>query len=292
MFTVFLGLSSALFFGSADFLGGVAAKRISPILATAVGALSGLVVLLVIFPFVTSVWSSEAVLLGILSGVNGAIAIALLYASLAIGPMSILSPLTAVMSAIVPVAVGLIRGESLGPFGVLAIGFALVAVVLVGFVPEKGAVRPSLRALLMAAGAGTAIGLFLVILDATPEDSGIIPILSNRVTNGLLMFAVFVVVALIIRRRRAGGSAPVRALNWRHGIYFAAAAGTLDVIANMGILWGVRIGDLSVIALLTALYPAGTVLLAAIVLRERIAPVQYVGLVLAIAAGALLVLAG
>jgi drug/metabolite transporter (DMT)-like permease len=69
-------------------------------------------------------------------------------------------------------------------------------------------------------------------------------------------------------------------------------AGTLDVIANIAIITGVRIGDLSVIAVLTALYPAGTVLLAAIVLRERIAPVQYVGIALGIAASVLLVVGG
>lgn len=292
MFTVILGLSSAFIFGSADFLGGFAAKRISPILTTAIGAISGLVVLLIVFPFVASVWSTEAVILGLLSGVNGAIAIGLLYACLAIGPMSILSPLTAVVSAIVPVTVGLISGESLGFFGFVAISLALVAVVLVGFVPEKGAVRPSLRALLMAIGAGAAIGLFLVILDATPDDSGIIPILGNRVANGLVMSSLFIVLTLIARRKSAGAPIAARAAIWRRGIYFAMAAGALDVIANMGILVGVRIGDLSVIAVLTALYPAGTVILAAIVLRERIAPVQYVGLVLGILAGVLLVLSG
>ncbi|MGZ0213089.1 MAG: EamA family transporter [Actinomycetales bacterium] len=292
MFTVFLGLSSALTFGAADFFGGIAAKRISPILATAVGALAGLVVLLFIFPFVTNVWSTEAVLYGILAGVNSAVAIGLLYACLAIGPMSILSPVTAVMSALVPVTVGLLRGESLGTFGFVAIPVALIAVVLVGFVPEKDAVRPSLKALLMAVGAGSAIGLFFVILDAAPDDSGIIPVVGNRVVNALLMFTLFFVMAALAKRKRAGASAPARHPAWRRGIYFAMVGGTLDVIANMAIITGVRTGDLSVIAVLTALYPAGTVLLAAIVLRERIAPVQYVGIALGIAASILLVLGG
>ncbi|MBH0130120.1 DMT family transporter [Salinibacterium sp. NK8237] len=289
MFTVFLGLSSALTFGAADFFGGIAAKRISPILATAVGAVSGLALLLLIFPFIPTVWSTEAVLYGLVAGVNSAIAIGLLYACLAIGPMSILSPVTAVMSAIVPVTVGLLRGESLGSFGLIAIPVALIAVVLVGFVPEKGAVRPSAKALLMAVGAGSAIGLFFVILDAAPDDSGIITIVANRVVNAALMFTLFFVMATLAQRRRAGAPAPARSSLWRRGLYFAMVGGTLDVIANMAIITGVRIGDLSVIAVLTALYPAGTVLLAAIVLRERIAPVQYVGIALGIAASILLV---
>ena len=292
MFTVFLGLSSALTFGAADFFGGIAAKRISPILTTAVGSTAGLAVLFLVFPFVTNVWSTEAVLYGALAGVNSTVAIGLLYACLAIGPMSILSPVTAVMSALVPVTVGVLRGESFGPFGVVAIGMALVAVVLVGFVPEKGAVRPSLKALLMALGAGSAIGLFFVILDAAPDDSGIIPVLGNRVVNALLMFALFFALAALAQRKRAGAPAPARSSLWRRGIYFAIVAGTLDVIANIAIITGVRIGDLSVIAVLTALYPSVTVLLAAIVLSERIAPVQYVGIALGIAASVLLVVGG
>ncbi|MGV8876443.1 MAG: EamA family transporter [Rhodoglobus sp.] len=291
MFTVVLGLGSALFFGSADFLGGIAAKRISPVLATAIGGLSGLVVMLIVLPFIPSVWSTEAALFGLVLGVNGSIAIGLLYACLAIGPMSILSPLTAVMSAIVPVSVGLIGGERLGTFGFIAIALALIAVVLVGFVPERGAVRPSPRALLMALGAGTAIGFFLVLLDAAPSDSGIIPILGNRLTNAVIMSSVFLILALNARRKRGAANPPLRSLGWRRGIYFATIAGAIDVTAAMGILVGVRSGDLSVVAVLTALYPAGTVLLAAIVLRERIAPVQYAGLLLAIFASVLLVLA-
>ena len=91
-----------------------------------------------LLPFVPGRWSPEAVLWGGLSGVAGCLAIALLYACLAIGPMSILSPLTAVISALVPLGFGLARGEQLGTLGFVGLGLALVAVVLVGFVPEKG----------------------------------------------------------------------------------------------------------------------------------------------------------
>src|SRR5690606_32752044 len=109
---------------------------------------------------------------------------------LAIGPMSILSPLTAVVSAIVPLTVALARGESLGTIGYVALGIALVAVVLVGFVPEKGAVRPSLKGILMAIGSGISIGAFLLLIDATPDESGIVPLILNRGTNAAVMFAV------------------------------------------------------------------------------------------------------
>jgi drug/metabolite transporter (DMT)-like permease len=71
---------------------------------------------------------------------------------------------------------------------------------------------------------------------------------------------------------------------WRAGLPFAIACGAVDAIANVGLLIGLRLGELSIMSVLTALYPAGTIILAAIVLRERIAPVQYVGLVLALVA--------
>jgi drug/metabolite transporter (DMT)-like permease len=285
--TVLIGTSSALVFGAADFLGGLAARRMSAVLATAIAALAGLAALSLIFPVFGGVWSREAVLLGAATGIAGAVAIGLLYACLAIGPMSILSPLTAVVSAIVPLSVGLASGERLGPIGYVALAIALVAIVLVGFVPEKTAVRPRLAGVLMAIGSGVAIGAFLIIIDATPDDSGLVPLVVNRATNSTIMFTLAGVLTLIAMRRNAGGAHR----DWRAGVPFALAGGVLDILANIGILVGVRLGELSVIAVLTALYPAGTIILAAVVLKERIAPLQYLGLALAIVAGAMLALA-
>lgn len=286
MLTVVIGFVSALVFGSADFLGGLAAKRMSAVLTTAIVALAGLAVLLLGFPFFGGAWSSRAVLLGAASGVAGAIAIGLLYACLAVGPMSILSPLTAVVSAIVPFTVGLIGGERLGTVGFVALALAFAAIIMVGFVPERGAVRPSLRAVLMAIGSGAAIGAFLILIDAAPDDSGLIPLVMNRAVNAAIMFTIVAIMVIVSRRKKAG---QVHG-RWRDGFMLAVAGGVLDAIANVGLLIGVRIGDLSVMAVLTALYPAGTIILAAVVLRERIAPVQYAGLALAIVAGAMLAL--
>lgn len=286
MLTVLIGLGSALVFGAADFLGGLASKRLHPVLATGIAAVVGLILLLAALPFLGGVWSREAVLLGALSGVSGAAAIGLLYACLAIGPMSILSPLTAVVSAIVPLTIALVGGERLGALGYVALGLALVAVVLVGFVPEKNAVRPSLRGVLMAIGSGIAIGAFLVIIDLTPDDSGLVPLVFNRAVNATIMFTLLGILTLVALRRPRE---PRRA-GLRRAVMIAVACGLVDAVANAGLLLGVRLGELSVMAVLTALYPAGTILLAAVVLKERIAPLQYVGLGLAIAAGAMLAL--
>ena len=282
MLVVVVGVLSALVYGAADFLGGMASKRIAAVRVTAITGVVGLVVMLALLPLLGGTFSPEAALLGTLSGVTGSVAIVLLYACLAIGPMSILSPLTAVVSAIVPLTAGLVRGEQLSTIGDVAIVIALVAVVLVGFVPAADARRPSLRGILMAIGSGAMIGAFLIIIDLTPADSGLIPLVFNRGTSSVIMFAV---VGVLILLRKAGPA------GWRPGLWLAIACGVVDTAANAGLLLGLRLGELSIVSVLTALYPAGTIILAAIVLRERIALVQYLGLALAITAAAMLALA-
>jgi len=305
---VILGLTGAFVYGAADFFGGIAARRISALKVTAIGAASGLVLLLLLLPLTGGTWSVQAVTLGALTGISGALAISLLYACLAIGPMSILSPLTAVISAMVPLTAGVLRGDRLPPLGYLALALALLAVVLVGFVPDRKAVRPSAKALAMAVGAGALIGVFLIVIDLTPSDSGVVPLIANRTVNATVMFSTIGVLALLASRRRrradaaasaradaagpgpASASTPGRLARWSPGLRLAIVGGTLDATANVLILLGLRAGDLSIMAVLTAMYPAGTIILAAVLLKERITPTQGIGLVLALAAAGMLAL--
>ncbi|MCK8609248.1 EamA family transporter [Agromyces sp. C10] len=332
MLTAVLSLTGALVYGAADFLGGLAARRLGAVLATAVSAASGLVLLAIALPVTGGAWSAEAATSGALSGLVGAVAISLLYASLAIGPMSILSPLTALVSAITPMIWGtVVGGERFGPMAAWALGLALLAVVLVGFVPERGAVRPSARGLAFATGSGLAIGAFYILISQTPDDSGVVPLIFSRIVNTVLMFGVFGLLVLVARRASpapaleavrettprtdaaalaaaspadpVANAAPGSASDARSdartpareglaaGFAIAIGCGLLDALANVLILLGIRAGDLAVAAVLAAMYPAGTILLAAAVLRERIAPVQWVGLVLALAAAGMLALA-
>lgn len=289
MVTVFLGLIGALAYGGADFYGGLAARRSSTILTTLGVALVGLVGLALTSPFVEAVSSYDAWFYGAASGLAGAIGIGLLYGSLAIGPMSILSPATAFISAIVPVSVGLSLGEGGGVSFYIALAVALVAVVLVGFVPEKGAVRPRPLGLIMAAGSGTFIGFTVILIDLSPADSGLIPLLANRMVSSsalLLATGALVMTRIILNRTpRLPGLTEVRGVG-----FMIIAAGILDVLANVAVIYGLRSGDLSVVSVLIALYPAGTILLASVVLRERIATIQWAGLALALVASALLAL--
>lgn len=282
-----VGLASALVYGASDFVGGVASKRIAPERVVAVSAVTGTSILALASLLVPAVWSADAVLWGAASGVANSMAILLLYMALAIGPMSILSPLTALLAAVVPVVIALVGGEQLGPLGYLAIVIALVAVVLVGAVRGERTVRPSGRGLGIATASGVLIGLVIVLLDRAPHDSGLLPLLFNRAASGAVLLVVVVVGAIALRRR----GTPLRSGWPASGIRLALVCGVLDTTANTLILTGLRLGELSVMSVLAALYPAGTIALAAIVLRERVSPLQWVGLGLAIAAAALLALA-
>jgi len=285
--TVFLGLMGAVIYGGADFFGGLAARRSSTLLVTLAVALVGLVGLLVASIFVPATSSNEAWLFGAASGLAGGIGIGLLYGSLAIGPMSILSPTTAFISAIVPVSVGLSLGEGGGVTFSIAITLALVAVVLVGFIPDKGAIRPRPLGLVMAAGSGSFIGLTVILLNMTPADSGIIPLLANRIASStLLTLAVLGVVLYRLSAKKTPSLPGITKMAPLWGII--VGAGVMDVLANVIVLWGLRIGELSVMSVLIALYPAGTILLASVVLKERIATVQWFGLGIALLASALL----
>lgn len=319
MLSAGLALIGAVVYGAADFFGGLAAKRLRSIVVTAASAASGLVFLALLLPFVGGTWTAADLAWGALAGAFGVIAIALLYACLAIGPMSILSPLTAVVSAIAPMLWGLfVNGETLSAIGYIGLGVALVAVLLVGFIPGERVVRPSVRGLLMAIGAGLAIGAFLIAIDQTSPESGLVPLVMTRATNiaiTAVIIGVLVIRALSTGRRAASvlevsgvaigvtatGHADLEhaARQQMTGIpssrnrawVLAIVCGVVDAAANVLMLLALRIGDLSIVSALTALYPAGTIILAAIVLKERVGAVQWAGLSLALIAGGMLALA-
>lgn len=281
MLSVLLGLVGAAVYGASDFFGGMAARRISSIRVTAINSATGFVLLALSTLFLPTIWSGGALLYGALSGLAGAAALVLLYACLAIGPMSILSPLMALVAAIVPIAIGFARGERLSIAGDVGLVVGLVAVVLICFVPGAKVARPSLRGILMAIGAGLSIGAYLVFIDLSPKDSGPAPLVVCFAVTGLVMG----VVLLAQRTRARFERAPRRAL------LLALLCGVTDGVAATLFLLALRAGDLSVVSVLNALAPAGTIVLAALVLRERIAVVQWIGLGGALVAAALLALA-
>jgi drug/metabolite transporter (DMT)-like permease len=272
-----LALGSSLAYGCADFLGGLGARKAHVLRTVMIAAPASLAVELLLWPVLGASFDAGALGWGAASGVASAAAFALLYRTLAIGPMNVLSPVTALVSAVLPVGVGLLQGEHLGPAGLLGLPLALTAVVLVSAGHGAGSVRPSRTALLLAFGAGAAIALQLVFLDRAPSDSGVAPLIVGRAVSSAVTLA-----AAALMYRRLGPDRPAYAVS--------AAAGVLDSVANLLFLLAARSGDLAVVAVITALYPAGTVLLARVVLAERVHRRGLVGLATAAVAVSLLAL--
>lgn len=267
-----LALVSSLFYGAADFLGGMAARRTATFAVVTVSQLTGLVLLLAAVPLFPSATPAGADLAwGAAGGVAGGVGVGLLYHALSVSAMSVVAPVTAVCAIAVPVMAGLALGEHPGAGALAGVGLAAVAIGLISREPAPD--RPVLlgatgRGVLLALMAGLAIGAFYVALERTAPAAGIWPLVAARSASVPMLAAG----ALLARRRLRPD---------RGALAIILAGGALDMVANLLYLLAVRQGLLSVVAPLASLYPAATVLLAWIVLGERLHWFQGLGLALA-----------
>lgn len=281
--TIIFGLLSAFSYGYADFVGALAAKRIRAMAVTAYSFSFGLILAIILSSIFGASYSQSTITASILAGVCSAAAISFLYAALALGPISIVSPLTAVVSAIIPVVVDVSLGANLSSFVLVAVVLILVAVVLVAFVPSPNLKLPSVRATLYSIGAGLGFAGIFLFLDFTDADSGLAPLVIMRVVGVALLFALL----LAVYRKSSGQPYIERVSDLKlAGLILLASSG--DVMGNVAFLIATRAGDLAVAAVLTSLYPVGTILLARIFLRETIAKSQLLGIVLALVGTALI----
>jgi drug/metabolite transporter (DMT)-like permease len=215
-------------------------------------------------------------------GLVGGIGVLLLYRGLAVGTMSVVAPITAVLAAAVPVAVGLVDGERPSALALVGIPVALLAIALLARDPadtdhadeDGGAEGAAPAVLLTAMGAGLGFGLFFVALDRAGDDAGMWPLVAGRGAS----VALFALIALLVRSVRAGGSAA------REGTtpWLLLACGIFLLATHEGLL--------TLVAVLGSLYPASTVVLATSLTHERLARVQVVGVVLALVAVVLITL--
>ena len=275
---IVLSLLAALSYGAADFVGGVVSKRNEVFRVVFISQLFGSVPLLLVFPILnTGTFSTSAMWWGCAAGVAGGVGVVLLYRGLAVGRMSVVAPITSVEAAAVPVVFGLFLGERPGALALFGVVVALLAVALVSSAAETSTAEGS-TGIPEAIGAGLAFGVFFIVLDQSGDSSGMWPILSMRATS-----LVLVALAMIVTRTAL---APAAGTLW--GI---ALSGVLDVAANVLYLLSTHHGLLSLVAVITSMYPAATVVLARLFLHERLTSIQLIGLGLA-AAGVTLIATG
>jgi drug/metabolite transporter (DMT)-like permease len=278
--TIIFGLLSAFSYGYADFAGALAAKKVRAISVTTVALFFGLLLAILLSLFVGATFSAAAVTAGLFAGISSAIAISCLYAALALGPISIVSPLTAVISALIPVVFDLATGARLGSFALVAVGLILISVVLVAFVPGQDFSLPSIPALLYSLAAGGGFAALFIVLDSAPSDAGLATLIVMRVV-GIALMAAGLTFAFFKHRPEEFLE---RAIFSRSQVGLVFLAGLGDVTGNVFFQIATHAGQLAIASLLTSLYPVGTILLARIVLKERIAKSQSLGIVLAIGA--------
>ena len=278
---VVLALASAVVYGAADFLGGLASRRTSVFGVVAMSQLVGLVALVLLLPWLGGPVGPADLGWGAAAGFAGAAGLVVFFRALAGGVMSVIAPVTAVTAAAVPVLVGLLTGNRIGPWAAAGIALALAAVVLVsaeGGLSELRRARPASVAPALVAGA--AFGLFFVLLDGTSQTSGLTPLVAARIAS----VALVVVVAM-------GGRRSLRVT--RAAFPLVALSGVGDMTANaLFLLATQQEGQLAITGVLVSLYPVTTVLLAQALLRERLVGAQLAGLVAAVAAVVLITLPG
>ncbi len=266
---ILLGLLSALAWGAGDFNGGLAVKRSNPYGVIAVAHSLSLLLLLILVPLLGEPLPPlHDWLWGGASGLAGAVGLLLLYRALAEGRMSVAAPVSALMAAALPVMVGLLTEGLPAPWTLIGFALALVAVWLVsggeGLVIRFDDLR-------QPAIAGIAFGAFFIFIERASQTTLIWPLIAVRIVSTSAMLGY----ALLTRQ------------DWipkRESLVPVLLSSLLDTLGNAFYALSARIGRLDVAAVLGALYPGATVLLAWVFLHERISRIQAIGIVLALSA--------
>jgi drug/metabolite transporter (DMT)-like permease len=272
---IVLALLSAVAYGVSDFLGGIFSKRASPWQVAVVAQTSStvfnfLAALVIGGSPVASDWGW-----GAMAGFCAGIGAVFLYRGLAGARMGVVAPLSAVGCALVPVVVGFATGDRPSTLAVIGIICAFPAMYLISLIVDedpthRGGVFDGIMA-------GLGFGLLFVFIGQMSEDAGLMPLVVAQ------MFAILGVVAMAISLRQA--FIPRTREPWR-----AVVMGPLGATATGAFLYATHHGLLSIVSVIAALYPAGTVVLATVVLKEKIQPWQGVGLAFAVAAVTLVAL--
>lgn len=273
---VALAVLAAIAYGVGDFVGGIASRQRSAVAVLLYSYPVGGVLMTALLPLFPGQLDGHTVLFGILGGVAGMVGVVLMYSLMTVAPMNVVSPVTAVLAAAVPVAFGVLTGDRPSALAWLGVAIGLLAVVLVTRTPEDhphGPISP--RVILLAVLSGAGFGAYFIFLARAGSDSGLWPLVISRLTSAILIVPLAV---------RLGAVGVIRG----RLLALCALAGALDACANLFFLIASRHGFLSLVSVITALYPAATVVLAMTLLHEHAGRTQRVGLALAAGAIALI----
>jgi drug/metabolite transporter (DMT)-like permease len=283
MVTVF-ALAAALLYGSADFLGGMATRHAHVLSVLLVSSTAGMAVTVGAALLAGGSPHAAGIAWGACAGAVGGVGFMFFYAGLAAGPMSVVAPLSALVSTVLPVAVALAEGERPGPrvYAGALVCVAAIALVSSGGTgaPEPTAATPrtAARGIGYGIAAGVAFGMFFLFIRNGGESGALWPVAVARAAGTLVVLAAAAGTRIGPVRRRQDGRLFLTALG----------AGVLDASANVCYVLATRAGLFALAVVLTSLYPGVTVLLARLVLGERMTWPRRAGLALA-AAGILLV---
>ena len=266
MLAIWLALFSAAMYGISDFFGGIFAKTISPWRVAAYGQLSSGIVVAVAAGFVAGAATLQDHLWAIAAGLGGGVGAAFLYRGLANAKMNVVAPISGVGSALLPGAVGFALGDRPAMIATIGIVVAFPAIWLVSLVEDN---KPAHKGGVMdGVLAGLGFGLLLVAMAQIDADAGLWPVLSMYVASATVVAVVALVLGHGLKPQSASDLKPL-------------VMGFIGAPALLAFYFASHHGLLSVVSVITSLYPAGTVILAAIFLRERVRSVQGVGLFLA-----------
>ena len=269
-----LALLSSLLWGGADFLGGTISRRLPALLVVGASQLAGLLTVAAIAGAAGELQAPGGYLpWAVAAGLAGLAGLVAFYRALAMGPMGVVSPIAA-LGVVVPVAVGLGRGERPGALQLVGIVVAVLGVVLASGPELSG--RAGARPLLLAVAAAVGFGLALLFIAEGSRTSTLMTLVTMRITS-VLVVALVLLSRVAARTRRT----PIRLTT--RDLALIAVVGIGDAAANLAFGWASTRGLVSVVAVLGSLYPVVTVLLARVVHQERLAAVQNAGVVAALA---------
>ena len=269
------GLLSAASWGGSDFAGGLGSRRASSLLITASGQIISLLILIAFtFGLHLPVPSRFQLVCAAIGGFEGALALAIFYRALAMGAMGLTAALTGLLTAFVPVVFEFFHTGRPAPLTALGLMIGFIAIWLITHTPATAGANSPPRALMLGAVAGLGFGAQLILFKLGSTGGVLWTLTSGRIAG---VSAIVMVIAFV------PPPGPWRGF-WLAGII----SGSFDTIGNLFYMLAARFGRLDVAAVICSLYPAGTILLAAMILRERPTRRQLAGMAVALTAVALL----